>query len=41
MSDEMAVSTLLDAANSPETLTWEQLEQYDGKFLSASMTVGI
>lgn len=41
MSDETAVSTLLNAANSPETLTWEQLEQFDGKFLSASMTVGI
>lgn len=41
MSDETAVSTLLEAANSPETLTWEQLEQCDGKFLSAGETVSI
>lgn len=41
MSDETAVSTLLEATNSPETLTWEQLEQCDGKFLSAGETVSI
>ena len=34
-TSEEAVTPLLEAVKSPETLTWLQLEQCDGKFLRA------